>query len=257
MILNDQVALVTGAASGIGYEYVKHLLVNGVKVAACDLNFLTCQKVVDEFASDYGYKNIIPVECDVTNNDNFENAFKTCIQHFGKLNIVVNNAGVLDNSLDGWEKTITINYCGVVRGTMLAIKYMSQRNGGIGGIVVQTASITALGDPVFFFPVYSSSKRAVVEFTRCIGDKRNFDIHGIRMMSICPGYTKTMLTKNIDRHLFWHEESSNHFNQVLPEIQFQEADHVGKSLIDILHQGKTGESWIVENGKPPKLVINY
>ncbi|XP_050436242.1 15-hydroxyprostaglandin dehydrogenase [NAD(+)]-like [Adelges cooleyi] len=255
MSVKNQVALVTGGASGIGYEYVKYLLQNGAKVAVCDINVQSCEDVTEDLTFEYGYKNVIVIKCDVTDDVQFENAFKTCIKKYGKLNIVINNAGVLDNSLDNWAKTINVNYAGVVRGTMLAIKYMGLQSGGYGGTVVQTASDMAFSnDQEFIYPVYSSTKKAVVSFTKILGHKRNYDLHGIRMMSICPGFTKTPLACEVQEKQFWHKEVAKTFVEWHKNLPIQEPDHVGKALIEILKCGKTGESWLVEKKQPPKLI---
>ncbi|XP_050436247.1 15-hydroxyprostaglandin dehydrogenase [NAD(+)]-like [Adelges cooleyi] len=255
MIFKDQVALVTGGASGIGFEYVKCLLQNGVKVAVSDINFQACKTATEHFAVEYGNENVIPVQCDVTDDVQFENAFKTCIEKYGKLDIIINNAGVMDNSLVNWSNAVNVNYGGVVRGTMLAIKYMGKAYGGTGGTVVQTASILAYDKNMLFFPVYSSTKKAVVEFTKALGDPKNFDLHGIRMLSICPGFTRTPLAVDVNRSTFWHEDNAEEFYETQKRLSYQEAEHVGKALIEILEHGKSGESWIVENTEPPKLVV--
>ncbi|XP_050531784.1 15-hydroxyprostaglandin dehydrogenase [NAD(+)]-like isoform X2 [Daktulosphaira vitifoliae] len=203
MDLKNKVALVTGAASGIGYNYCSYLLFNGVKVAFCDIDKTKCQSIVDEFSKKYGQNNVLAVYCDVTDNLSFENAFKSCIDYFKKLDIVINNAGIFNETMKDWNKTMEINYGGVVRGTMLALKYMGTPFGGKGGTVVQTASIAGLMSNIWIAPMYRSTKRAVVEYTRAVGDPRTFQHFNVRIMAICPGFTDTPLLEGdrVHQHL--------------------------------------------------------
>ncbi|XP_050436545.1 15-hydroxyprostaglandin dehydrogenase [NAD(+)]-like isoform X2 [Adelges cooleyi] len=195
MEIGNLVAIVTGAASGIGYAFTKFLLQNNVKVALCDINIKQCQSVANEFSKIYDSNNILALQCDVTDQDHFEIAFKSCINHFKRLDIVVNNAGIFNESMENWESTMNINYGGVVRGTMLAIKYMGAPYGGKGGTVVQTASIAAFL-PGAIAPMYRSTKRAVVEYTRAIGAPASFEHLNVRIMALCPGFVDTPLIKD-------------------------------------------------------------
>ncbi|XP_025202547.1 15-hydroxyprostaglandin dehydrogenase [NAD(+)]-like isoform X2 [Melanaphis sacchari] len=231
-----------------------------VLVLLCDVNVNECQVISHKFLKEFQNINILSIKCDVTNEDEFENAFKTCIKHFGQLDIVINNAGVFDNSIEQrWSATVNINYGGVVRGTLLAIKYMGIPNGGKGGTVIQTSSLMVFGDS-YCNPIYLSTKKYMMEFTKSFGKKHHFSLHGVRIITLCPEFTainncvrpvckNEMVHKNGDR-VEELEDSKN--NQLYTKTQ--KPDNIGKALITVLELGKTGETWIVEDNKPPRLI---
>ncbi|KAL4149350.1 hypothetical protein QTP88_003312 [Uroleucon formosanum] len=260
MGLENQVALVTGAASDVGYAYVKCLLLNKVKVLLCDINLDGCQAIEHQFLKEFQNINIFSTKCDVTNEDEFENAFKTCIKYFGRLDIVINNAGVFDNSIERqWSATVNINYGGVVRGTLLAIKYMGIPNGGSGGTVIQTSSLWAFSDSYHCSPMYLSTKKYLMEFTKSFGKKNNFSLHGVKIITLCPEFTAIncvrLVCKNETLQKNEHRVAEvEDLKNIQQSPKIQKTDNIGNALITILQHGKTGETWIVENNKPLRLV---
>lgn len=197
MLLEGKVALVTGGAQGLGKAFSEELLKNNVKVCICDLNTKTGEETIREWTSKYGDNVAMFLRCDVTNHDQFEDAFKLTIARFGGLDIVVNNAGVLLEN-ESWRTTVMVNVIGVIEGTKLADKYMNKTSGGRGGVVVNIASTAGL-TPVFFMPVYVASKYSVVGFTRSVAMSPDLGRSGLRFVCLCPGFTNTnMLAKGQD-----------------------------------------------------------
>ncbi|CAI6356329.1 unnamed protein product [Macrosiphum euphorbiae] len=143
----------------------------------------------------------------------WDNAFISCINRFGRLDIVVNNTADMefDVSIDDRDEMndaiMRVHYGGVVSGTLLAIKYMGAPNGGKGGTVVQTTCCV-------------SATNNVVGYTKVIGDVRSSHHLKIRTMVLCP--------RNV-------------------------SDNVGEALIYILEKGSSGQYWIVENEETPRL----
>lgn len=213
--LENQVALITAATSKIGYTYAKHLLRNGVKVALCDVNLEDCQLFVNEFANEFGDESILALKCGVADLKQLENAFNSCINRFGRLDIVINNtAGMrfdvtIDDRAETNDAIMRVHFGGVVCGTILAIKYMGVPYGGRGGTVVQT-------------PSCGLATSAVVEYTKLIGDVQSSHYLNIRTMALHP--------RNI-------------------------SDNVGRALIYILEQGSSGQYWIMENDEIPRLAV--
>ncbi|CAG2064363.1 unnamed protein product, partial [Timema podura] len=108
MDLEGKVALVTGASTGIGLEYVKALLANGVKhVSILDIDETNGVKNVNELNEKYGAETAIFIQTDVTKKEDFEANFKKAVDTFKSLDIVINNAGILDDRR--WELEIALN----------------------------------------------------------------------------------------------------------------------------------------------------
>ncbi|XP_026943794.1 15-hydroxyprostaglandin dehydrogenase [NAD(+)] isoform X2 [Sagmatias obliquidens] len=141
MHVNGKVALVTGAAQGIGRASAEALLLKGARVALVDWNReagLKCKAALDE---QFEPQKTLFIQCDVADQEQLRDTFRKVVDHFGKLDILVNNAGV--NNEKNWEKTLQINLVSVISGTYLGLDYMSKQNGGEGGIIINMSSLAA------------------------------------------------------------------------------------------------------------------
>ncbi|VVD04923.1 unnamed protein product [Leptidea sinapis] len=107
MELKGKVALITGAAAGIGLSYCEELLKNGAKVSLCDIDSEIGEHVADELGVKYGRKNVLFCQCDVTDYPQYEEAFEMTIKVFNRLDIVINNAGVMNDRF--WELEVDVN----------------------------------------------------------------------------------------------------------------------------------------------------
>ncbi|XP_076843170.1 15-hydroxyprostaglandin dehydrogenase [NAD(+)]-like isoform X2 [Brachyhypopomus gauderio] len=165
MSLKDKVALVTGAAQGLGRGFAEILLKNGAKVAFLDLNETLGKDIQDQFNEIYGSDRTQFYPGDVTSDQQFKDVFQKVLHKFGRIDIVCNNAGILNEK--DWEKTVSINLCGMVRGTYLALDHMKKQRGGQGGVIVNVASLAGLG-PLPGAPVYTATKHGVVGFSRAL-----------------------------------------------------------------------------------------
>ncbi|XP_032917177.1 15-hydroxyprostaglandin dehydrogenase [NAD(+)] isoform X3 [Catharus ustulatus] len=141
MHVNGKVALVTGGAQGIGRAFVQALLGKGAKVALLDRNSEAGQESKAALDEQFEAQRTLFIQCDVTEQEQLRGAFKKVIEHFGRLDIVVNNAGV--NNEKDWESTIQINLTSVIRGTYLGLEYMRKGNGGDGGVIINISSLAA------------------------------------------------------------------------------------------------------------------
>uniref|UniRef100_A0A6P8QNQ3 15-hydroxyprostaglandin dehydrogenase [NAD(+)] n=1 Tax=Geotrypetes seraphini TaxID=260995 RepID=A0A6P8QNQ3_GEOSA len=142
MEVEGKVALVTGAAQGIGKAIIRELLENGASVSLIDIAVEKGEEYKTLLDEEFGEGKAIFIVCDVTNQDQLTDAFQQTVDHFGKLNIVVNNAGI--NNEKNWEKTINVNLNGMIRGTYLALKHMRKDEGGEGGLIVNMSSLAGL-----------------------------------------------------------------------------------------------------------------
>uniref|UniRef100_UPI0016597327 15-hydroxyprostaglandin dehydrogenase [NAD(+)] isoform X2 n=1 Tax=Halichoerus grypus TaxID=9711 RepID=UPI0016597327 len=139
MHVNGKVALVTGAAQGIGRAFAEALLHKGAKVALVDWNLeagVKCKAALDE---QFEPQKTFFIQCDVADQEQLRDTFRKVVDHFGRLDILVNNAGV--NNEKNWEKTVQINLVSVISGTYLGLDYMSKQNGGEGGIIINMSSL--------------------------------------------------------------------------------------------------------------------
>ncbi|KAG5286421.1 hypothetical protein AALO_G00014670 [Alosa alosa] len=196
MALCEKVALVTGGAQGIGKAVAEALLKNKVKVAVVDLNHLVGEKCKKDLDQEFGKENSIFIQCDVTQREKLQGAFESTVQHFGRLDIVINNAGI--NNEKNWEKTIEVNLTSVIQGTYLALDHMSKEHGKEGGVIINVSSMAAfLHSP--HQPVYTATKYGVIGFSRAMADAAIVGNYGVRINVVCPAFVDTTLLQTIEQ----------------------------------------------------------
>ena len=203
MRLQEKVAIVTGAASGIGRATAKRFLEEGARVVASDRNRETLEKLAAELEA--GPAALETICGDVCQRPDTAAIVQTAVDCFGKLDILVNSAGITPRTVDAaadfetrWDAVIETN----VKGTFLmchaAVEAMRR---GSGGAIVNMGSIMALvGYPTALpfsdgFNAYPTSKGAVVQLTRDMGVRLARE--GIRVNAVCPGFVYTTLTQNV------------------------------------------------------------
>ncbi|XP_035738510.1 15-hydroxyprostaglandin dehydrogenase [NAD(+)]-like [Vespa mandarinia] len=250
MEVKGRVALVTGAASGIGKTYAIELLNQGAKVSICDINSTEGEKLADELTVKYGKDRVIFSQCDVTDYPQFEASFQTTIAAFGHIDIVINNAGIMNDRF--WELEVDINLNGVIRGTLLAQRFMGTDKGGQGGVVVNTGSNISI-NPYVSVPIYSATKAAIVSLTRAFGDQYHVELTGVKVMALCPSATDSNLVADVGKQLLSPRYQDAWSRDTASSVP-QKAEHVAKALIHILSTGKSGSIWMVENGEAPREV---
>ncbi|XP_037546045.1 15-hydroxyprostaglandin dehydrogenase [NAD(+)] [Nematolebias whitei] len=196
MALSGKVALVTGGAQGIGRAAVQSLLQSSAKVAVLDLNKTCGEQCKNELDSEFGEGNCTFIQCDVSNGDALRDAFQKTIDQFGRLDIVINNAGI--NNEKNWEKTIQVNLTSVIKGTYLALEHMSKEYDKEGGTIVNVSSMAAfLHSP--HQPVYTATKHGVIGFTRAMADASAHGDYGVRINVLCPAFVDTPLLQTVER----------------------------------------------------------
>ncbi len=195
--LSGKVALVTGCSTGLGVQMAKALARHGASIIALARR----QELIDEVARDirdtYGV-DALAIKCDITDTENVEKAIDEALSHFGKIDILINNAGTgavapaEDITDDQFKNELEIDLFGtfkvaraVAKKAMIPAKY---------GRIINIASMYGLvGNKVAPSSPYHAAKGGVVNLTRALAGE--WGKHNITVNSICPGYFYTPLTK--------------------------------------------------------------
>ncbi|MCE2576622.1 SDR family oxidoreductase [Komagataeibacter sp. FNDCR2] len=193
--VSGKVALVTGAALGIGKATALLLAREGAKVVVADLKEKEGQAIVAEIESAGG--EAMFVSLNVTAEADWEKAMAAITGRFGRLDIAVNNAGILYNgsvettSLADWRRVQSVNLDGVFLGTRYAVEAMKPHG---GGSIINLSSIEGLiGDPAL--AAYNASKGGVRLFTKSAALHCARSGYKIRVNSIHPGYIWTPMVQ--------------------------------------------------------------
>lgn len=198
MLLQDKVAIITGAASGIGLDSVRLFLEEGAKVVAGDIVASD-----DILALAKENKNVVFVEANVTSSDDHQKLIDTGVETFGKVDIAFNNAGIIgqtdklgaDQDMDVFDKVFEINVRGVALAMNAQIKYFLA-NGIANPAIINTTSIAGRAAIPFCAP-YAASKHAVNGLTSTYAV--DYARHGIRINMVAPGVIETpMITEEAD-----------------------------------------------------------
>lgn len=193
-LLDQKVAIITGAGSGIGKATAELFAKEGAKVIVSDINEANGKNVVDEIKKEGG--EAFFVKADSSKPEDNEALVRKSLEKYGSLDVAVNNAGIggpLGETgkypLDGWQKVIDINLSGVFYGLRYQIPAMEEK----GGAIVNIASI--LGTTATkFSPAYVAAKHGVVGLTKAAA--LEYADRKIRINAVGPGYIRTPLVEN-------------------------------------------------------------
>jgi len=190
MKLAGKVAVVTGAASGMGKSIAILFAKEGAKVVAADLNLEGVQAVVNEITSAGG--TATAVQANVAKEEDIQSMIDTAVNTYGTLDILVNNAGIMDNFTPAaevtdelWERVFAVNTTSVMRSTRKALPIFLEKG---KGVIINVASVGGLyGSRAG--AAYTASKHAVIGFTKNVGFQ--YADQGIRCNAIAPGGVMT------------------------------------------------------------------
>jgi NAD(P)-dependent dehydrogenase (short-subunit alcohol dehydrogenase family) len=193
MRLEGKVAIISGAASGMGAATARRFAKEGAKVVIADVLDEEGRKVAADITRANGIA--IFIHLDVTKEDDWKAVVAAAVQKYGELNILVNNAGISGSAAsdmletDAWDKLMTVNARGVFLGTKHAVQVMKQSG---GGSIVNLSSIAGVAGSNRTHMGYNASKGAVRTLTKSTAVQ--FGADGIRANSVHPGLMPPMRT---------------------------------------------------------------
>jgi NAD(P)-dependent dehydrogenase (short-subunit alcohol dehydrogenase family) len=191
--LDGKVAVITGAASGIGRASARRFAAEGARVVVADLAEADGKAVADEIGGLF-------VRADVTDPDEVQAMYAAAVERFGGLDVCFNNAGIsppdddsiLETELDAWRRVQEVNLTSVYLCCRYGIPHLLERG---GGAVVNTASFVAVMGAATSQISYTASKGGVLAMSRELGVQ--FARQGVRVNALCPGPVDTPLLREL------------------------------------------------------------
>ncbi|MBM3945310.1 MAG: glucose 1-dehydrogenase [SAR202 cluster bacterium] len=246
MRLKGKVALISGSGRGMGAAEAKMFAAEGAAVMVSDVNEEGCRKTVDDIVKSGGKAAF--TRLDVTSEEDWKRAVAETEKRFGRLDILINNAGIYvvtlieKTSIEEWDRIMDINGRGVFLGVKHAIAAM--RRAGGGSIVNISSTAGIIGNPLE--GAYTASKGAVRMFTKsaalqCARDR-------IRVNSVHPGAIDTDMVA-----FLWGEEFNyrDRLEKAIPLGRLGTAEEVGKVVMFLASDDAsyiTGAEFIVDGG---------
>ena len=189
-----KVAVVTGAARGIGLAISKKFLEEGYRIAILDIDQKTLSQTMKQ---DFDTNNVLGLECDVSEPDQVDQSVNRVVEEFGRIDVLVNNAGIaefkpmLETTYEEWSRILAVNLNGPFICSQACTPFMLKNE---GGSIVNIASISGLRASTLRI-AYGTSKAALMHLTKQqaaeLGNK------GIRVNAIAPGPVDTAMAKKV------------------------------------------------------------
>ncbi len=195
MRLLDKVAIITGGGQGIGEATGKKFAREGAKVVIADINEESIKSTVDEILETGG--EAIGVVADVTSQDSVNAMINTTIEKYGRLDIIVNNAGItMDSTLlkmkeDQWDAVIDVNLKGVYNCGQAAAKVMVEQG---SGVILNASSVVGIYGN-FGQTNYAATKWGVIGMTKTWS--KELGRKGVRVNAVAPGFISTPMVKKM------------------------------------------------------------
>ena len=246
MRLAGKVALISGAASGMGQSEATIFAREGAKVVVGDVLEAQGRDVADSIAKAGGQARF--VKLDVTDERSWQDAVAAAVGAFGKLDVLVNNAGISGTfdpdtlSVSAWDALMNVNAKGVFLGMKCAVPAMQKAG---GGAIVNISSISGFAGQDRVHMAYNASKGAVRIMTKSAAVQ--FAQHGIRVNSVHPGIMPPMRTSKASADPAWRERSLRHV-PLKREGRVEEVAHAVLFLASDEASYITGTELVVDGG---------
>lgn len=247
MNLNQKIAIVTGASSGIGEATAVELANRGATVIVSDINIQNGQSVVNTINKNGG--KAIFIKANVANDREVNALIDEVLVQFGRLDIMINNAGIAGNlsffehiSDEDWNSIIAVNQTGVFYCMRAALKIMKAQK---SGCIVNTSSVAGIGAAPRM-GAYAASKHAVIGMTKTAAAE--YAKYNVRVNAICPTIIKTPMGMGyMDEDI----QVQQMVKSAIPMKRFGEADEVARTVCWLCSDDAsfiTGESVRVDGG---------
>ncbi len=228
MEVKDKIVIVTGAGSGIGAATSQYFANHGAHVIVSDYKEEKAQKTVDAIIESGGKATVI--KANVTQFNEVENLVAKTVKDFGRIDVIVNNAGIgpremqktAEYTLNDWDNVIAVNQTGVFYCMKLALQQMVKQ--GYGNIV-NIASLAGLKASPNNLS-YSASKFAVVGMTKSAA--MEYAHKNIRVNAVCPGYTESAL---LDKLLSVRPDMDAVLKKSIPMKRFGQANEIAEAVV--------------------------
>ncbi len=228
MKLKGKVALITGAAQGIGKSVALLLARNGADIVVSDINLEKAEETAKEIES-IGPK-AMAVKVDVGNFKDVEEMVEAILKKFGKIDILINNAGITRDKLilrmteEDWDAVLNVNLKGTFNCMKAVTRHMAkQRSGKIVSIASVVGEMGNAGQAN-----YSASKAGVIGLTKTIA--REFAQRGINVNAIAPGYIETPMTEVLP------EKVKEELKRLIPMERLGTPDDVAEAVLFLVSE---------------------
>ena len=254
--LKDKVAAITGGSIGIGLGIARGLAAEGVHLALCARNGERLASEARAIAAEHGVR-VLDQAVDVTNTEDLERFVTAIDAEFGGVDILINNAGtgseekILSAADERWQYYWDLHVMAAVRLARALAPGMIERG---GGVVLNNASICAT-QPLFYEPIYNTTKAALVMFSKCLANE--LIPHNIRVNTVNPGLVRTpdwnktaaLVTQDMDQTAEeWLQDIANRY---APIKRFATAEEIADFFIFLCSERASysvGSTYYVDGG---------
>lgn len=199
MRLQDRVAIITGAAGGIGLATARRFLAEGARVVVADISPARVAAACEELATagEGAGERILPGVVDVTDRAAIDALVAAVVARWGRIDVLLNNAGITQDarlvkmSDAQFDQVIGVNLKGVFEFTQAVVRVMTERR---AGVIINASSVVGLYGN-FGQTNYAATKAGVIGFTKTWA--RELGPQGIRVAAVCPGFVETPILKSI------------------------------------------------------------
>ncbi len=203
MRLQNKVAVITGGGSGIGKETAKLFLHEGAKVAIFDIFTGNVEKACRDmgFAKDTEIENTLCTTADVSDREQVKNAVDETIKRFGKIDILINNAGIIRDALvqkmteEQWNRVLQVDLTGSFNCIQAVVGHMMQRG---SGSIVNVSSVSGVYGNIGQVN-YAAAKAGLIGITKTLS--KELGKKGIRVNAVAPGFIRTPMTAGLPQKI--------------------------------------------------------